>query len=504
MTNAAFDLDNLNADEFDFGLDILPTPADYSHADDFEFAADPEAPKPALESDIVHVGPQPGPQVMFLTTSADIAIYGGSAGGGKTFGLLMEPLRHFQNAKFGAVIFRRTSKQVRNQGGLWDESLKLYAPLGAEPRSGSLDWTFPEGMRVGFGHLEYDVDVHNWHGSQIPLICFDELTQFTRYQFFYMLSRNRSDSGVPGYIRATCNPDADSWVRKFIDWWIDSEGWAIPNRAGRLRWMLVVEDEIHWANSREEHIGRFGEKLGSMATSVTFIPATVYDNKKLLDKDPTYLVKLMALPKVERMRLLGDSRGGNWNIRHSAGTMFRREWFPVIDAVPAGWISSIRFWDRAATPVGPSNPDPDWTRGLKLYRYSDNTFIVADVKSLRDSPGGVETLIKNVASHDGHATRIMSQRDPGSAGVAEALAFTRMLAGYDVKAEPSHKNKVARAKPVSAQVQAGNIRVIRGSWNDEFFKELENFPEGVHDDIVDVLSGAFNELSIGLSILSYM
>jgi predicted phage terminase large subunit-like protein len=502
----AFDFGFDDLDEYDFGLDVTPSPADFSRVEGFEIEPDPDE-VPLDPDDIVYVEPQPGPQEMFLTTPADIAIYGGSAGGGKTFALLMEPLRHHKNEKFGAVCFRRTSKQVRNQGGLWDESLKLYSPLGAEPRTGSLDWTFPEGMRIGFGHLEYDVDVHNWHGSQIPLIMFDELTQFTRYQFMYMLSRNRSDSGVPGYIRATCNPDADSWVRQFIDWWIDAEGWAIPERAGKLRWMLVVEDEVHWADTKEKLIDKFGLEMGQFAMSVTFIPATVYDNKKLLEKDPSYLVKLKALPKVERMRLLGDTRGGNWNIRHTAGSMFRREWFPIVEAIPAGFISSIRFWDRASTPVNPSNPDPDWTRGLRLFRYPDNTFVVGDLRSTRASPGDVETLIKNVASMDGYACMIKSQCDPGSAGQTEAMHFTRMLVGYNVKTETMHKNKVARAKPVSAQVQAGNIKVLRATWNNEFFTELENFPSPDgrgHDDIVDVLSGAFNELSVGLSILDFM
>lgn len=492
-------------DEFDFGLDIPLPPADFSHAQGFEFGEDPDTPKPVDPEDIVNITPQPGPQTAFLTTQADIAIYGGGAGGGKTFGLIMEPLRHFENPKFGAVCFRRTSKQVRNQGGLWDESMKLYAPLGAEPRSGSLDWTFPSGMRVSFGHLEYDADVLNWQGSQIPLIMFDELTHFTRYQFLYMQSRNRSDSGVPGYIRATCNPDVDSWVRQFIDWWIDEDGWAIPERSGVLRWFVIVDDTMHWADSREELIEKFGPAF--LPTSVTFIPSTVYDNKKLLDKDPSYLARLMGLPLVERMRLLGDHRGGNWNIRHSAGSMFRREWFTMHDQVPKGFISAIRFWDRAATPVNPSNTDPDWTRGLLLYRYPNNTFVVGDMRSLRDSPGKVEELVKGTAQMDGPSVKIMSQRDPGSAGIAESDYFIRMLAGYDVKTEPMHVNKVSRAKPVSAQVQAGNIGVVRAAWNQEFFAELESFPRADgkgHDDIVDVLSGAFNELAIGLSIFDYV
>ena len=95
----------------------------------------------------------------------------------------------------------------------------------------------------------------------------------------------------------------------------------------------------------------------------------------------------------------------------------------------------------------------------------------------------------------------MSQVDPGSAGKSEAEHFTRMLIGFNVKTSYISKNKEVRARPVSAQVEAGNIAVLRAPWNEEFFRELENFPDGAHDDIVDALSGAFNELSGNFSIL---
>ncbi len=448
----------------------------------------------AVKTEEIYIAPQEGPQSEFLSTSADIAIYGGAAGGGKSYALLLEPLRHFRNGKFGAVIFRRNSTQVRNEGGLWDESVSLYGGLGAHPREAQLEWVFPSSMRVKFSHLEYDRSVFDWQGSQIPFIGFDELTHFSEKQFFYMLSRNRSTSGVPGYIRATTNPDADSWVREFIDWWIDGEGYPIKELAGVLRWFIRQNDSIIWGDSREELIERYGEK--ELPKSVTFIPSNIHDNKILVAKDPSYLANLRALSRVDRLRL----EGGNWNVRASAGMMFQREWFPVVDAVPAGHIQSVRFWDRAATRPNESNRDPDWTRGLKLLKYPDGSFVVADLKSMRDSPGQVEAFVRNVASHDGRMTTIKSQQDPGSAGKAEAEHFVRMLAGYVVKVETMPNDKLTRAKPVSAQCEVGNVRVLRAPWNKEFFAELENFPDGAHDDIVDVLSGAFNELCGGMSL----
>lgn len=449
--------------------------------------------QPKQKESIV-VQPQAGPQRSFLSTKADIALFGGGAGGGKSFALLLEPLYHYTNPKFGAVIFRRNTVQVRNEGGLWDESFQLYAPLQGHPREAILEWEFPSGMRVKFSHLENEHTVYDWQGSQIAYIGFDELTHFSEKQFFYMLSRNRSMSGVPGYVRATCNPDADSWVRKLVDWWIGEDGFPIKERSGKLRWFVRQDDSFIWSDSKQELMEKFGRD--SMPKSFTFIPSLVYDNKILLEKDPSYVANLKALSRVERERLLG----GNWNVRVSAGSMFRREWFPLVNAIPGGWIQSVRYWDRAATRPSETNPDPDWTRGLKLYKYPNGTFLVADLRSIRDTPGQVESLVKNTASHDGYSCPIVGEQDPGSAGVADAQNFVRMLAGFNVRTRKVATDKITRAKPVSAQVEVGNIQVLRAPWNDEFFNELENFPDSRHDDIVDVLSGAFNELSGGLSI----
>lgn len=449
----------------------------------------------------IEIKPQPGPQSAFIASQADIAIYGGAAGGGKSFGLLIDPLRHHKNPRFGGTIFRRTSVQVRNEGGLWDESMHIYAPFGAKPRESFLEWRFPSGMSMGFAHLEHDNDVFNWQGAQLPWIGFDELTHFSEKQFFYIMSRNRSASGVKPRIRGTCNPDPDSWVRRFIDWWIGPEGYPIPERSGVLRWFIRLDDQFIWANTPEEIFAQYGFGVEIQPKSVTFIPSKLQDNKILMQKDPGYLANLLAQNRVDRMRLLE----GNWNVRASAGTFFQRNWFTMVDVVPAGWIQGCRFWDRAATKPSETNKDPDWTRGLLLLKYPTGNYCVADIKSIRDTPGQVDRFIKTVASHDSTNIKILSQQDPGSAGVLEAEHFTKMLAGYWVSTIVTSKDKATRAKPVSSQAEAGNIWVLRAPWNDEFFAELENFSDNPkeykHDDQVDVFSGAFNELSgTGFSI----
>jgi predicted phage terminase large subunit-like protein len=306
-----------------------------------------------------------------------------------------------------------------------------------------------------------------------------------------MLSRNRSTSGVRGYIRATCNPDADSWVRRIVDWWIGPDGYPIRDRSGVVRWFIRQNDTLIWGESKADLERLYGVEC--MPKSLTFIPAQIYDNKILMSKDPSYLASLKALPRVERERLLA----GNWDVRPSAGDYFRQEWFPLLDAIPGGWVRAIRCWDRAATRSTAENPDPDWTVGVLLYQYPKNTWVVGDVKRARESPGRIQELIKNVAAHDGRRVEILAQQDPGSAGVEERDNFVRMLAGYIVKTYPMTRDKETRAKPVSAQCEFGNVAVLRAPWNDSFFKVLCNFPLGKHDDDVDALSGGFNELASG-------
>lgn len=255
----------------------------------------------------------------FLSTAADIAIGGGSAGVGKTYSLLLEPLRNKDVEGFGSVIFRRTSPQIRNEGGLWDTSSQLYSAVGAIPKESVLTWDFGV-SKLKFSHLQYEKDVYDWQGAQIPFIGFDELTHFTKKQFFYLLSRNRSMCGVNPYVRATCNPDPDSWLADFLEWWIDQEtGFPIPERAGVLRYMVVDGENIIWGGSYEEVIQkawhmlepivkRGGINPKDLIKSVTFIPGDIYDNKKLLETNPAYLGNLMAQDEATKAALLA----GNW------------------------------------------------------------------------------------------------------------------------------------------------------------------------------------------------
>lgn len=447
--------------------------------------------KPIKKKAKVEFRPQEGPQEAFLGSAADIVLFGGSAGGGKSFGLLMEPLRHVtSNKEFSAVIFRRNSTQIRNPGGLWDESLKLYPFCGGRPVQHCLEYKWSKGGKIKMAHLEYDSTVLEWQGAQIPLIMFDELTHFTKAQFFYMLSRNRSMSGVKGYVRATTNPDADSWVAEFILWWIDQDtGFPIPERSGVLRWFIRIGDSIVWADTQEELKHDYGEEV--RPKSFTFIPAKLEDNKILMKKDPGYKANLMALSRVERERLLG----GNWKIRPIAGMYFKREEVTIVDTIPDSLLKAIRWWDLAATEESESSPDPDWTAGVKIGKLHDGRYIVLHCVRRRERSGKIRTLVKAVAEQDGFATTIGLSQDPGQAGKDQIESYVKDLAGFVTVTNRETGDKITRAEPFAAQWQHNQVLVLRGPWNEAYFDELEAFPSKAHDDQVDASSSGFKELS---------
>ena len=277
-----------------------------------------------------YIKPQKGYQEIALSSQADIVIGGAAAFVGKTFALLLEPLRHISNPEFGGVIFRRTSVQIRNEGGLWDTSMKLYNLINGEPRESSLDWQFPSGAKLSFRHLEYEKNKFDWQGSQITFLGFDELTHFTESMFFYLLSRNRSNCGVKPYVRATCNPDPESWVYKLIEWWIDKEtGYPILERRGVLRYFIKYGETYIWGDSYEDvemkahhilapMIKESGLNAKDFIKSITFVSGSIYDNKEGLKTDPSYPGNLLSQDEDTRRQLLE----GRWKISASPNDIF--------------------------------------------------------------------------------------------------------------------------------------------------------------------------------------
>lgn len=449
-----------------------------------------------VQRDMPRIGPQDGPQTLASQTAADIAIYGGQAGGGKTFWLLMEAARFTNVPGYGGVVFRESYKDIRNEGGLLDESFELYPGLGATLVESRLEWVFPvHECKVSFSYMQSDGDLTGWMGSQLAFIGWDELTHFSKRMFFYMLSRLRTSCGIMPYVRATCNPDPDSWVAEFIAWWIDPvSGFPIPERAGVLRYFVRVGDDVKWADDAASLQIYCGD--GQRPLSVTFIGASLDDNKKLLAKNPSYKSNLAALATVERERLAK----GNWKIRRGKGDFFRKEWFGAIvehKDVPK-FERMVRYWDRAATEPSEKNPDPDWTVGVLMGRTQSGVSYVVDVVRMRGTPGAVEACIKATAENEPGVGQVQEQ-DPGAAGKAEVYHLQRNLPGLPImSATVGGAKKCVRWVPVSSASEKHLVKIVRGAWNSDFLDQLESVgpddKEYAHDDDADALAGAHRSL----------
>lgn len=466
----------------------------------------------------VRIAPQIGPQTVFLSSSADIAIIGGAAGGGKTRALLMEPLRHLKNPEFATVIFRKTNPEINMPGGLWDESQKVYPHMKGKPTQNPYKWRFPTGSRVEMRHLQNDAEAYNWAGGQVALFEWDELTAFNEGPFWFMQSRARSMSGVKPYTRGSCNPDPDSFVAKLISWWIDQEtGFAIPERSGVLRYFVRVGDELVFADDAETIGDRYPDQR-EFVQSLTFVPAKLEDNPALLVADPTYLARLMSLQEVDRERLLR----GNWKIRFAKGTMFRYGWLPVkgVDPLSIRMLPHVRFWDEAGTEDG-----GNWTIGVLLaYDARRDIVYIEDVVRVQEDTADREHTMERTLRADRARypyLHTVFEHQGGSAGKGAMYFRFQRLKKVEPKRLHSRRpsgSKIERAKPVSIRAEQnveridelGNLRpkrdalvLLPGVWNQVYTSILHAFPtSGVPDDDVDATSGGHEYLLLNHEIIA--
>lgn len=334
----------------------------------------------------------------------------------------------------------------------------------------------------------------------MPAIYFDQLETFTEYQFIYMLSRNRSVCGVKPYIRATCNPEP-GWLADFLSWWIADDGYADMSRAGKMRYLVNSENAFYWADTPEELREQFPD---IMPKSVTFIPATIYDNAILMEKDPSYLANLQGLSKVDRERLLGDAeRGGNWKIKPEAGLLFNRSWFPVVNDWDKGgnWSLVIRF-DFAATAKSLESQDPDYTAWtVEGKNRSTGEYLIFESGQKRLNPSAVYDEFRSRCefwrdyfADYGLRIKVRWEEEPGSASKRESRTLAGLVPWADARGIRSSGSKIDRARPMAAQAEHGFISVLRGEWTEQWLNHMHSQP-AEHDDMMDASTGAFDDLN---------
>jgi predicted phage terminase large subunit-like protein len=404
-----------------------------------------------LENKYIKETPTPK-QAEFLLRDELEVFYGGAASGGKSSALLMAALQYVEFEGYNAILFRKSYRDLSLPSALMDRAHAWLQNTDAKWNGLDKRWEFPSGARLQFGYLDTENDHFRYQSAEFSFVGIDEAPQISQKHYEYLFSRLRrsKESDIPLRYRSAGNPGGmshDYFKNKFIT----------PKKEELLR------------------------------DNKYFVPARIIDNPHV--DQASYLESLKQLDPVTRAQLeLGD-----WTIS-SVGGFFRREYFQIVDDYPRDSPRMVRAWDLAATEKTGDN-DPDWTAGV-LLAEKEGLYYVIDVKHTRSAPGDVENLIKQTAQLDPPRTKIVLEQEPGSAGVNVINRYAReVLKGYDFRGIKTSGPKEVRAQPVSAAASNGNVRLVRGYWNNDFLNELSLFPtKGVHDDQTDALSLAFSQM----------
>lgn len=436
--------------------------------------------------------PNRGPQTIFLQSTAYEALTGGAMGGSKTESGIVGALRLVGNRRYRGLLLRRQYTQLVDT--ILPRCRELYerSDVGARWMAGTRYFVFPSGARIKLGASDNEKDIEKFQGTEWQYIYFDELQHFTLKMYLFMMGRLRSSHGVPLRIRAGANPGGvgHEWILgRFAPW-------LYPAHSDQYAGQRAEAGEVLYfrraGEGDEEVICR---KNDPDARARVFFPSRVTDTPQL---GAEYRSNLAAMSRIERARY----RDGDWLVKDAAGEFFQRGWFigpegKVYDAAPAQVLDRLRYWDLASTPANKTTPSSAWTAGVRISVTADGLFWIEDIVRGQWSPGDVRRTILATAITDPPGTRVIIERDPGQAGADQASEYARILAQYAVQAIPPQGDKLARARPPSAQAEAGNIRICKlpGSrWQEPFFNEADQFPEGTKDQI-DGLSGAYRILA---------
>jgi predicted phage terminase large subunit-like protein len=434
---------------------------------------------------------QKGAQTDFLSCEADIVGYGGAAGGGKTYGVLLQSLRGINNAHHRCLIFRRTTPQITAQGGLWDESQKIFTHLGGDSNAATLKYKFKSGATIKFGHLQHLSDIYDHQGDQANMIIFDELTHFLQEQFWYMLSRNRNAAGLPCRIYFTCNPDATSWVRELIQWYLLPTGYFDPRKYGKIRFFLRINEQLYWANSKAELIKEHEGVTADDIKSFCFIPATIEDNQILLQNDKGYIANLKAQSSVECERLLK----GNWNVK-AEGKIFRQSEFRSYVILPR-----IKYKFITIDTASKTKTHNDYTV-FQLWGLGEEGIYLMD--QLRDKWQATELklmFIGFVAKHQDVAAIFIEDSSAGTMLIQDLSKNIKKPVIPIQRSMGNVKNdKVSRAYIAQGYVASGYVFLNpTHHFYTEFIGEVTSFSADdshAHDDQVDCMMDAIDKMLI--------
>ena len=293
--------------------------------------------------------------------------------------------------------------------------------------------------------------------------------------------------------------DADSEkIREKVWKWYQAEVLTRLNPGARV---ILIQTRWH----QDDLAGRLLQEMeaGGDQWRIVNLPAVADDENDIMGRAPGEALwpERFPLEVLERTRRAVGER--EWaslyqqNPRPMDGALFQVGRIEVLEVAPQLRGAYIgRGWDLAGTrQIG--TRDPDWTVGVLMARMQSGQYVVLDVTRFRGDPNEVDNIIHNTARQDGAGVTQSLPEDPGQAGKAQALAFTRLLSGLRVETSRETGDKATRAAPFISQVNGGNVAIVRAPWNRAFLEELGAFPQGSKDDQVDACSRAFGLVGLG-------
>ena len=430
-------------------------------------------------------------------------------GGGKSWSILVDNLFGVHDPDYLSVFFRSTTTELETN--LWPEAKKMYEPLligkngkyigKAHISEKNKTITFPSGAKSRFSYLQLDKDADAWYGSELCKVYIDEFQDHSEYAFNVLRSRNRSRAKVPKGMRFTLNPSKAhfmwEWVKHFVD---EETGFPIKDLGGKTRWYVIKGVELFTDRDKES----LKKLTGKNPQSYTYVPATLTDNKVLMELDPEYFDVLDSLPEEKRNQLLL----GCWKDVEATGMYFQREWLKKATHVPVG-AKYCRGWDTAGGVPDPSRGyDPDFTVGVRMAKTTTGEYYICGMERFRELSGARDSRIIQVAHRDGVDCEVVLPQDAGAAGKFQFQEQSKKLLeeGFKCKADPmpSNKSKLTRYEPFSTALQNGLVHIVESSFEPEdleqFYIENEAFngersTRTRRDDVPDSTASAFNHLS---------
>lgn len=415
--------------------------------------------KPRSNRYISHLCPHPKQAVFMLLPQKEI-LFGGAAGPGKSYALVLSALQYFDVPGYSAVLFRRTSPQLTGEGGLIPKAHEILAgQADATWSEQKKTYTSKEGGVIKFAHLQYDKTALDHDGMEYQLIAFDELPHFSLYQYLFLMSRLRRPRRlrIPLRVRSTGNPGGPGheWVK------------------------ARLVDNVEKKNSR------------------LYIPATLKDNPSLNTEE--YIEQLMMLPPLERAQKLH----GDWDAAPD-GEIFKDRHFKRYDTDPSRLVHTmdrvILSWDckNAIDTRKVAKKGESWAVGQVWGQKGSNVYLLGEVRGLW---GGDDTIKQFQIQCDVWPMARRKLVEKKAAGVYLIKRLKDVVSGI-VPINPEG-TKAARGEAITPFCDAGNVWVpneILNPWVKEWLHEVLQFP-AVPNDRGDAMTQAVEEL-LGRSAVS--